>query len=360
MKTNFTIEDVKNIIEQIFNGNLWASKASKGTIPYKNPNSEKIVLIDEDTGLETEADLAEYLNIKFYNWKQRVVEKNINDLDNPPVTVFEDWLASLNLSLNEAYALVEKIDEEVVTSPDIDSSTIMGKVTFLIQTNKIKNLDYYVTKVRNAFLGIPQDIQNSYGDMIKAFIMIGALTYDQEPFTNQLGECVLVSLNFRISYMADALVYTDSQIAISLTGDDTYDESGNIVGETKFLTMPITKATFQNIFTASPLPTINRPDLTGFVATAISTAKTFSFFDFNKELTMQFNDLFWSLPAYRINGVLTNVREVNVPVYIKVTSNGKSYVYKDVIENMQKSLTNNDFNISSITVKGWGKIPQTV
>ena len=232
MKTNFTAEDVKNIIEKIFNGNLWLSKASNGSILYENPNSEKILLIDEDSGEKTEVDIAEYLNIKFYNWKQRLVDKEVGDIDSPPLTVYDQWVASLNLSLNESYALVEKIDEEVVTSPDIDSATIMGKVTFLVQTNKIKNLDYYVTKVRNTFLGVPQDIQNSYGDIIKAFIMIGALTYDQEPFTNQLGECVLVSLNFRISYMTDALVYTDSQIAISLTGDDTYDENGNIVGET--------------------------------------------------------------------------------------------------------------------------------
>ena len=194
--------------------------------------------------------------------------------------------------------------------------------------------------------------------------MIGALTYEQEPFTMQLGECVIVSLNFRISYLADALTYSDTEISISLNGDDLYDENGNIVDidgnptETKYLTMPITNASFQNIFSSNPLPTVSRPDLTGFVATALSTAKTFSFFDFNQKLTMQFNDLFWSCSAYRIDGKLTQVRDVNIPVYIRVKSNGKSYVFKDMIDNMQKNLTNNDFNISSITVKGWGKIQQ--
>lgn len=355
MRTNFTIEDVKNIVDNIFNGNLWQSRVSNGGIEYKNPNSEKILLIDEENGQSTEKDLAEYLNIKFYNWKQRLVEKGSND-ELPPLSVFEDWVQSLNFSMNEAYALVERIDEEVTASQDIDSATYMGKITFLIQTDKIKNLDYYITKIRNQFLGVPQEIQNSYGDIVKAFIMIGALTYDQEPFTMQLGECVITTLNFRISYLNDALTFSDTEIEISLNGDDEYNENGEIVGETKYLKMPITKATFQNIFASNPLPTSNRPDQTGFVATSLSTAKTFSFFDFNKELSLQFNDLFWSCSAYRINGVITLPKDVNIPVFIRIKSNGKTYVFKDMIDNMQKNLTNNDFNISSITVKGWGKI----
>lgn len=357
MRTIFTIEDVKNIINNIFNGNLWEHKYSNGEIAYNNPNSEKILLIDIDNGTQTEKDIAEYLNIKFYNWKQRLVEKSNDELEAAPLSVFEDWVQSLNFSMNESYALVERIDEEVTASQDIDSATYMGKITFLIQTDKIKNLDYYVTKVRNKFLGVPQEIQNSYGDIIRAFIMIGALIYDQEPFTMQLGECVIVSLNFRISYLANALTYSDTEIQISLDGDDNYDENGAIIGETKYLTMPITRATFQNIFVSNPLPTTERPDLTGFVATSLSTAKTFSFFDFiNKELTMKFNDLFWSCSAHRINGKLTQVKDVNIPVFIRIKSNGNTYTYKDMIDNMQKNLTNDDFNISSITTKGWGKI----
>lgn len=358
MRTNFTIEDIKNIIDNIFNGNLWQSKASRGAIPYLNPNSEKIILIDEDNGSRTEKDLAEYLNVQFYNWKQRLIEKRKDDYEQPPLSVLEEWVQSLNFSMNEAYALVERLDEEITASQDIDSATYMGKVTFLIQTDKVKNLDYYVTKIRNTFVGVPQEIQNSYGDIVKAFIMIGSLVYEEEPVTTQLGECIVTSFNFRISYLNNALTYSDTEIEISLNGDDTYDESGNIVGNTKYLKMPITKATFQDIFLTNPVPTALRPDLTGVIASGISMAKTLSFFDFNKELTMQFNDLFWSCSAIRVNGIEKPIGDVNIPVYIRVKSNGKTYVYKDVIDNMQKDLTNNDFNICSITLKGWGKIEQ--
>ena len=47
---------------------------------------------------------------------------------------------------------------------------------------------------------------------------------------------------------------------------------------------------------------------------------------------------------------------LNIPVYIRIKSNKHTYVFKDMVDQMQKVITNNDFNISSITLKGWGKI----
>lgn len=355
MRTLFTSYDIKEIIKRIFNGNLDLHKINNN-IAYVNPNSETIMLIDEDNGTQTQKDLAEYLNVKFYSWKNRLVEKSEHSLtDEPVLTVFDDWVQSLNFSMNESYALVELIDEEVTASQDIDSATKIGRITFLIQADKITNLDYYLAKIRNSYLGNPQDIQNSYGDIVKAYITMGTLLYDEEPSTIQLGECVRVSCNFRISYLTDALSYNDTKIEISLDGDDTYDESGEIVGETKYLTMPLTKMTWQNIFTSKPLPTAERPDLTGFVATSLSNVKTLTFYDFNKELSMKFNDLFWRCACYRYDGVLSTKRDVNIPVYIRIISNKHTYVFKDMIDNMEKTITNNDFNISSITLKGWGK-----
>lgn len=370
MRTVFTLTDLRNIIENIFNGNLRASQVSKGTIPYENPNSEIIGLIDEDTGNRKDVDLATYLNIHFYKWKDRLVsvgEKQFREDYNEEeqrLSVLEDWVQSLNFSMNEAYALVEKIDSEVVASQDIDSATITGRITFLIQTDKISNLDYYVSKIRNAFLGNPQEIQNAYGDIIKAYLLLGDLIYEQEPFMTQLGETIIVASNFKLAYLGSALTYNDTEIQISLDGDDLYDAEGNIVNadgeptETKYLTMPITKATWQNIFTTSPLSTQNRPDLTGYMAQALSNVKTLSFYDFNKPLTMKFNDLFWRCSCVRYDGKIENVKNVNIPVYFRIISNGHSYVYHDIIDNMQKTITNNDFNISSITTKGWGKLIQ--
>ena len=347
MRTQFTVEDTKNLIDEIFNGNLGAFKATKGKIPYNNPNSEEIVFIDEETGEQKSGDLAQYLNVKYYAWKERLIENEDYDRDQsqPKFLDLESWLKSKNHSMNEAYGLVEKIDEEVTASQDIDSATIRGKVSFIVQTDKIKNLDYYITKVRNAYLGVPQQIQNSYGNMINAYIMIGALMYDSEPEMTQLGECILCSFNFSISYLNEALNYSNTKIEMSLDNGLTYDS------------MPIVKMTNQLSFNEIAVPYQNRVDLAGFNATAITSVANITFYDFNLTLSNKFNNLFWSLNAISIDGEETSLRDVNVPVYLRTTSNGHTYIYRCVITGMEKVIQNGDFNVSSITLKGWGKTP---
>ena len=347
MRTNFNTELVKNYIDFIFNGNLREYKARNGSISYKNDNSEKIHVSDEngDTGETT--DLAEFLDIHFYDWKERL-ERKESGIFRTWNGNFDEWVEGLDYSMNRSYALVERVDEEATPSQDIDNATIIGKITFLVQENKIDNLDYYVSKLRNKYLGVPQGIQNSYGDIIKAYVTLGGLNYDQEPFATPLGRVVVVSSNFRISYLTDALTWDDTKVEISLDNGLNY------------LEMPITKDTRQVIFSSQALPTQKRPDLVGFIASSLSTVETYSFYDINKELTNQLNDLFYSLGAVRINDQETTVRDVNIPVYIRLTTkiNGtpKVYVYKNMIDNIQKVRQNSEFNISSITLKGWAKL----
>lgn len=342
MKTTFTSEDLKNLIERIFNGNLRQSLASKGSISYVNENSEEMIFIDADTNEQTSKDLAEYLNVHFYNWKERLVETSDPYFERKFVN-FESWVESLNGSMHESYALVEKVDEEIVASQDIDSATLIGKITFLVQTDKINNLEYYVTKLRNLYLGNPQDIQNANGDIVKAYLLLGTLVYDQEPTMTQLGETVIVSMNFKLSYLNDALTYSDTKVQISLDNEVTYYD------------MPITKGTYQNIFAVDAVPRNGRPDLTGVVATTCTMVKALSFYDYNKDLNKLLNEKFWGLTAYKVDDNIKPASEVNIPVFIKVITGGHTYIYKDVVEQMEKVVTDNDFNVCSISLRTWGK-----
>lgn len=318
MRTVFTAYDLKEIIKSVFNG-----------------NSEEILITDEDEQQST-VNITEYLNIEFYSWKDRLV--SVGNSQFP----YENWLESLKSSLNKSYGLIELIDMEITASQDIDSATMYGKCSFLIQSNKVSILDYYLTKIRNSLLGVPQDIQNSFGDTIKAYILIGALLYDNEPSTTQLGETMEVSFNFSISYLTDALNYNDTPMYLSFNGMD-------------YMQIPYTKATWQNIFSGQAYTNQVTPNRTGVVNTNLTTSKTFSFYDFNKELTLTINDLFWSVGAYSIDGTVNTSTEVNIPVWVKVVSNNHTYIYKDTITSMQKDFSNSDFTTSSISLKGGAK-----
>lgn len=356
MRTILTSEDIKNIIDIVFLGNR--EEHNKTGVPYVNPNAENIVLIDEETGEQTSVDIVDYLNLHFYTWKKRLVETDDEYYGKEP-SLFESWLQSLNFSMNESYALVEILDEEVVVSEDIDSSTKIGQISFLVQTNKIKNLEYYVNKVRSYYMGRPETIQNSLGDSVTAFLTLGTLLYNEEVQQTQIGECVIVTCNFRLSYLNEAQTYKDTKVEISFNGDDLYDATGQIVDEngdpteTKYLQMPITKLTWQNVMTSTPLPYWERPDLTGYISSSISCPKTISFYDYNKALTNAINEVFWRISALKIDGQATSVGDTNIQVYLRITNNGHFYIYRDMIDNMQKTITNGDFNISSITLKGW-------
>lgn len=356
MRTILTSEDLKNIVDNMFNGNLWASKYSNNQISYANPNSEKIILVDEDQEGQ-QYDLAQYLNIKFYNWKNRIVEQSEREEN---FAGFDDWVNSLNFSFNEAYALVEQTDEEITTSQDIDSCTKTAKITFIMQSNKIHNLEYYISKLRNVYIGNPQVIQNSFGDKITAYIMLGVLSYDQEPITTQIGETLIVSCYFRITYLNEALTYNDTEFYLSFKGDE-YDAEGERKQGTYFYKVPLIKATIQNVFQNTAVPTANRPDLTGFVASSVACPKTLTFYDFkDSEITKAFDKYFWEVSAYRIGADVKTTHDINIQVFVKVVRGSTEYVFKDMIDSMEKVFVNNDFTVSSITLKGWGKLAEPV
>ena len=246
MRTILTSEDVKNIVVDLF-----------------NENNEEIIIRNADTGEQTTNDLVAYLNIEFYNWKQRVVEVSNTQLEN-----FDDFAESMLKSMNRAFALIELVDEEVVVSQDIDSATKMGKITFFIQADKVKNLEYYIQKLRMAYLGNPQEMINAEGNRMKLYYLFGTLIYDTEPIMTQVGEVIECSCNFNIGFLNYADTYGDYTISLSLDN-------------TNFYVIPITKATAQAIFTATSVPTQTRPDLTGVLVNTISSVKTLSFFDYD-------------------------------------------------------------------------------
>ena len=354
MRTNFTLEDAKRLIETIYNGNMAKFRATKGAIPYENENSETIMLYDEYGNKIGERDLAQYLNLHFYTWRNRVVDSE----DGRKIPV-DAWVQSLEESINDAYALVELTNVTSVASQDIDSATVTGRVTIIIQANKAANLDYYASKIRNTYLGDPQDYTNSIGDDLKMYHNLGIVLYDEEPSTMQLGECVTVSFNFTINYLNTAYSYKDIDISFSL-GVDPDELAENPFGY-KYNKLPITKASFVSQFTYEANPLVAHPDRAGVVNNALSTSWTIAFFDFKQPFMEELNHLFWEFGATKIkvgaNGEWSNttLADLNMPVFIKVkvpfSDMEYTYKYQFVITEMRKEVVNGDFTVCALSLK---------
>lgn len=328
MRAFFSNEDMANLLIETF---------EKNTIG--------VDLIDEELGTRTLSDMVTYLGINFYKWWQ-VAQSATDELINNGGNVREAWKESLNNSIGKSYALIEQLDEETIASQDISGATIIGRITFMVDANKITNLEYYLRYLKNKFTGNPIKTEASNGTDIIGYLTLGILLYDQQPETTQVGEVIVASLNWKFNYLQIASTYADIKLELSL--------NGNVDGNYK--DMPMIKYTWQNIFTKEAVPTAARPDLAGVLVKAISLTTTISYYDWDNSITDELNELFWDLNALEIDGTTQSVRSVNIPVYLRVTIGTKKRVYKCVLTDMQKVLTNNEFNVSSITLTGWGKV----
>ena len=160
-----------------------------------------------------------------------------------------------------------------------------------------------------------------------------------------IGECVEIRINFTISYLMNALDYTTTPIKLSLDGESWTE-------------IPFNKIVWQNIATTQAAPKANRPDNTGFLVTALSQVKTISFFDFNAVKGL--NKIFWECGAIKSGTNIDNATVIapkspRIPIWVAVKYDGHWYIYKDIIETMQKTVSNGEFNVTSIILRGDAK-----
>lgn len=328
MRTFFSNEDMAKLLIDVY-----------------NQSDIEVGITIEETGEHIETTAVSYLDVQFYTWWEHVktmLEENIDIGAN----LRETWKDSLEKSIGKSYALIEQLDEETISSQDISGATISGRITFLVDANKIDVLEEYMRHIKSKYTGNPIKCETLNGEMVVGYLTLGILLYDQEPMQAQNGEVIAVTLNWKFNYLEVAGTYGDVKLEISLDGDV----------DANYKEMPIIKYTWQNIFTKESVPTAERVDLAGFIVKAISLGVTISFYDFEKELTNAINSVFWRLGAIKKNGIVLPKQDVNIPIYLKATIGEDDYTYKCVLTDMQKVFSNNEFTISSITLNGWGKV----
>ncbi len=327
MTTTFVNRDVRNIFENMF----------------KN-NDEDIIIEDADEKTSTTVSLLEYLNVKFYSWRNRVID----DEDTHTQLPYKKWVESIEEGMNSAYGLVEIMDETTQISPDLDNGVIDAKVTFMINADKIEQLEYYIAKLRGAYKGKPQELVSQYGTKLTALLYVGALIPSDEPTETQIGDTIICECGFSISYMLGAQTYTDEKLQISLDGINYYD-------------IILSKDTHQLIFQGQANPKANRADCVGDINTSASRVQTLTFFILNDTIASDLDDIFMSYCAQEVWDVQqggyvdAEVQNLQRYLYVKVEkgtgSNKKGYIYKDIINNMEKVRQNTDFTIMSVTLK---------
>lgn len=320
MRTILTAEDLKRLLQTAF-----------------ETNTEEIVLKDE-SGVETKADLYEYLNIHFYTWKNRLDELYDGARN------YNEWVENISLSLGRGFALVTLTDSDVLASENIDMVGVTAQVTFVIQADKAPLLEYYCTKVRTKTAGVPFDFINSAGDKRKGFINTGILLYEEEPTMSQFGEVITCTMNATFGVLNDAATYMDEKVELSFSGlENTY---------TEFI---YTKLSYKLGTVANAVAPTNRPDLTGQIVSSLFVGLTMTYYDYKDEFYNTLNHIVMSACALKVDNETKSVSNVNIPIYVKITSREHVYEYKMVLLNSEKVVTNGDYNVNAISLGIYGK-----
>ena len=327
MKANFTSYELMNIVKGIF----------------EDEENDFSIKITDSQSTETEVDsIKDYLNINFYTFKKELKDSEIlDDIDNQNM-----WLRSLNATLNTAYGLVDLNGNTPMSSLDFDGGAFNGKVSIIIQSDKVSNLEFYIAYLRNKYIGKLEDLDLN-GNMYSVHIEIGDFSYDYEPFTSILGQCVIVSFDINVAYMEQAYSYQDETIEFGFTDD--------VNG--LFYKLAFSKANENLVFTGRGIVAQNRPDLAGSINSSVTTNMDFTFWLLkDNEFINQLQEMAYEYTYYKkvSNGTTTNgyteskSSEINIPIYVKRTFNGKTYLHKLLLSQFGKTYVNNDFTIGSM------------
>ncbi len=310
-RTIFTTEDVKEIIKRVF-----------------IDNDEQIEIVENNK--MKKISLVKYLNIEFYAFK------------NDRIKFDKSYKKQTDISslISNSYGLVEVIDEDATISPDIDFVEKSGVISFTIPESKVELLDYYIHRLRNIYMGKPEKTQNSFGETLNTYLLIGILQYDEEPEETQFGSSIKCSVQFKLTYLTNAATYSDYEISLSTNNDNDY------------LSMPIMDYSQQIIFADDVVPKDIRPDLSGAINKTATLVVSLSFYDFLQPLAEKINSLFMKYCAIKINNKDTEEQDLNAPVFLKVKYKNDEYVYDCILNGLQKKISNSSYSVTSLTLKG--------
>ncbi len=273
--------------------------------------------IDTD-GKKTTAMQA--LNLEFYSFKRRVKSA-------------EDYLESIEKSLDQAYCLCELIRTQRLYSRDIDHLIIEGRLTVWIQTAKIKLLEALIEECNMAYCGEVCEIE--IGEFKRNMLVeFNVLQPQNVQSTSEIGEAAILSIAVKMELAPSISSYDDYKIELSFDGGETY------------LIAPYTSWTYAYNASQVALPLANQAD-SGFINVSRSNSLSLSLYEFNKPLSNKLRTI-----ALRCNSEGQTAEDLNKTIYIRITigadETAEMYIYKVLPKTITINSVNTTFNTMSV------------
>ena len=267
------------------------------------------VVVDENEAPEVwqGKTISEILNVEYYTYKHRPS----STLEAVQKILKEKGEANELAALNSAYGLLAIDSIERLFSKDVDTVVLQAGLSYYIQTNKIKLLEYLVEDANIATSGIRIPVQFG-SETRKAVIFFDRPQVGDIQTAAPFGETAIVDIDVAIMLYPDVASYSDYTVNIGFTDN----------GEYKSADVPITSFSLASVMTQDAVPSITHRETVGEINLSRATSFVLVFDGFNNTFVN-----YLTAKSFAPGGV-----DNNQPFTVKVTRGENTYTHEMIVK----------------------------
>lgn len=240
-----------------------------------------------------------------------------------------DYIEQITNQLQQTMVLVEVSNIDMISSPDIDGGNFTATLTFFIPTDKVANLDYYITYLRNVYQGK----YDKWGDDSEAILIakIGELQVNDNPFNSPIGRTNICTLEISFGYLDNCTNYTEESEKIQVSEDNV-----------NYVVMPISQASVSVVMTTMQNTRIDNPKAIGDISTSSTIGITLSYYELSKfPLFATISDKLLGVCSLESSNY-----DLNNYLYVKF----RNHTFKMVVKSYTANITNTDFTSVALSL----------
>lgn len=274
--------------------------------------------------------VSEILNVEYYTFKHRPSSTQ----DTIQKILKEKGEANELAALNCAYGLLSIETIERLFSKDVDMVVLQAALSYYLQTDKIKLLEYLVEDANIATSGIRIPVQFG-SETRKAVIFFDRPLVSDIQTAAPFGETAIVDIDVAIMLYPDVVSYSDYTVNIGFT-DNGVETSADI---------PLSSFSIASTMTQDAVPGIEARESVGQINLSRATSFVLVFDGYNNPFI-----------NYIAKKTLSPERtDNNQPFTMKVTRAGETYTHTVTIKDHQmvtNADTGNETHTLTLTKRG--------
>lgn len=274
--------------------------------------------------------VSEILNVEYYTFKHRPSSTQ----DTIQKILKEKGEANELAALNCAYGLLSIETIERLFSKDVDMVVLQAALSYYIQTDKIKLLEYLVEDANIATSGIRIPVQFG-SETRKAVIFFDRPLVSDIQTAAPFGETAIVDIDVAVMLYPDVVSYSDYTVNISFTDN----------GEEISADVPLSSFSIASTMTQDAVPGIEARESVGQINLSRATSFVLVFDGYNNPFI-----------NYIAKKTLTPGRTDNNQLFtMKVTRAGETYTHTVTIKDHQmvtNADTGNETHTLTFTKRG--------